>query len=397
MPTEKAHFVRIDALRGLAILAVFLFHYFLAVDQRSAALAQAAMLPTEWAPLLKLHTLGFLGVQLFFVISGFCIHYSYISWRKRNPGLATVRFFPGFYHRRFWRIVPPYLVALFVLYFAKTSAPFSAASMKELLTHVTLWNTLFVDQFFAINPSFWSVAVEWQLYLAYPLVLWLFLRWGSFGGFLAATLISVAFRFFAPLIEAPFWIQNLPFKWWYDWSIGVLVAVNWAEQRRLFPENRIFGVVFGLLAYAAVAQPEFISLRWAVPPLFFAYIVEASVFSQRRLSKVTSLFALLGLCSYSLYLWHQPLLHLAVSKAAIYARDLGPVTIWLWLCGILLVALTAWSQFAYHWVELPSIAMGHRSMEVLRRWKQQFSPPASAFAYMEAPPLKPISVVETKP
>lgn len=358
MPGDKAHFARIDGLRGVAIFAVFLFHYALTVHQRSPEVARAAQLPAELEPLLNVHALGFLGVQLFFVISGFCIHHSYLSWRERNPGLPTHRFFLGFYHRRFWRIVPPYLVALLTVYFAKTARPFSGGAVMDLLPHVALTNTLSETQFFSINPSFWSVAVEWQLYLAYPLVLFLFLRFGGVGGFVAATIVSVAFRFVTPLLHAPFFIQNLPFKWWYDWSIGALVAVSWAERRRLFPEGWVFATVFSLLAYVGVMHSGQPSIRWAVPPLYFAYIVEAGVFSRQPLGVIGRVFAMLGVCSYSFYLWHQPLTHMAMSALGSRGWNLGPVSVWVWFCSFLLVVFTAWSLVAYRWIELPSIALG---------------------------------------
>ena len=359
MSTEKPHFARIDGLRGVAILAVFLFHYSLTIYQRDVEVAKAAILPSGLGSILNIHALGFLGVQLFFVISGFCIHHSFLSWRGRNPTVPTYRFFPEFFHRRFWRIVPPYLVALFTVYFMKTARPFSAGSMMELLPHVGLLNTLSAKEFFTINPSFWSVAVEWQLYVAYPLVLWLFIRLGGFGGFVAATLISAAFRFVTPLLDAPFYIQNLPFKWWYDWSIGALIAVNWAEQRRLFPTGRLFGVMFAGITFLTVTYSAADSLRWAAPPLFFAYVVETSVFSRRPLGKLTSLFAMLGVCSYSFYLWHQPLTHLAISLYAARGWHGGPVVIWVWLCALLLIVFTAWSLLAYRWIELPSMEAGH--------------------------------------
>ncbi len=367
MPMEKPHFARIDGLRGVAILAVFLFHYSLTIHQRDAGVAKAAQLPNGLESILNIHALGFLGVQLFFVISGFCIHHSFLSWRRRNPSVSIHRFFPEFFHRRFWRIIPSYLVALFTVYLMKTPRPFSSGAMLDLLPHVGLLNTLFAKDFFSINPSFWSVAVEWQLYVAYPLVLWLFIRFGALGGFIAATLVSVMFRFVAPLLDAPFYIQNLPFKWWYDWSIGALIAANWAGQRRLFPTGRLFGLGFAAVVFLTVTYSTTASLRWAVPPLFFAYVVEVSVFSRQPLGKISSLFGVLGLCSYSFYLWHQPLTHLAVSLYAAQDWTSGPVMIWVGLCASLLIAFTAWSLIAYRWIELPSVEAGQW---LIRRYRE---------------------------
>ncbi len=369
MRTEKAHFLRLDTLRGVAILLVFLFHYWLTIHQRDSHLANESILSPSLSPLLSLHKLGFLGVQLFFVISGFCIHYSFLSWKQRSADRPNYQFFRGFYHRRFWRIVPPYLVALLCFYFLKTPQPFSSQHLTDLLPHLALSNTLIASQEFQINPSFWSVAVEWQLYLAYPLVLWLFIKFGSFRAFLAASVVGAIFRFGLPMIHAPFWIENLPFRWWYEWTVGVLVAALWSERRRLFPQSLMIGFGLAALTYFAILYTNDMILKWMVPPFFFAYVVEACVWSTRPVSRLSRSMGLLGICSYSFYLWHQPLVGAAVSFFARKSTSSGPFEIWVGFSALIFVAITVIAAASYQLIEKPSIAIGHLSLRTYRARK----------------------------
>src|SRR4029079_2794026 len=96
--------------------------------------------------------------------SGFCIHLR--AARQRAP--LELR---SYALRRFWRIYPPYWIALalfgvMVPLIARTAVP-----VKDVLLHAGMLHTLHERSFFSINPAFWSLATEEQFYLAYPLVL----------------------------------------------------------------------------------------------------------------------------------------------------------------------------------------------------------------------------------
>jgi peptidoglycan/LPS O-acetylase OafA/YrhL len=357
-PAQK-HFQRIDVLRGVAILLVFLHHYYLAVHQ-NASLWTAGEVDGPFQPFFRLHELGFIGVKLFFVISGFCIHNSYINWRRKNPNAAWKQFLPTFFHRRFWRILPPYLVALTLFFLWRYDHPLSGSALKHFLIHATLINTLIPGFFYNINPSFWSIAVEWQLYLVYPLFFLLLLRAGGWRAFLGATLVAAVFQFVFPRFTSAPYVIHLPFNWWYDWTIGALVAVAFAEGRQLFRWHLGLGLTLGvatLLVLTRWTQPV---LAWALPPLFFAVVLEGCLWSQRPLSFLERAAASLGLCSYSLYLFHQPLTHWAVDHFSTSLFPKNPVVIWVVACLVLFAVLWAFSWVSYRWLELKSVAVGDR-------------------------------------
>src|ERR1041384_8041903 len=96
----------IDALRGAAALGVVLFH---AVQQGEKALPHNILqYPVRVVQFAS--TFGYIGVFLFFVISGFCIH---LQWaRSKAAGIEPEIHFTSFWKRRIRRLYPPYIIAL---------------------------------------------------------------------------------------------------------------------------------------------------------------------------------------------------------------------------------------------------------------------------------------------
>jgi peptidoglycan/LPS O-acetylase OafA/YrhL len=164
------HLPALDCLRGLAILAVFGFHS-LGASYGYVKLTMLGNWP-DWGSTTRSFylfyplTLGWVGVQLFFIVSGFSIHHSTLSRPDRSSAGAFV-------WRRFWRIVPTYLVVLAAL--VLWSGHFQS---WQFFSHALLIHDVDPTTFFGINPSFWSLAVEWHIYLLYPLLLsWRQAKW----------------------------------------------------------------------------------------------------------------------------------------------------------------------------------------------------------------------------
>ena len=157
-------FPLLDAIRGGAVLMVLIYHcLFWAVGSTHLPYRhgvrdfEAHPELTAMAPL----TFGWAGVAIFFVVSGFCIHLSFLNCERWGY----------FFWKRFWRIYPPYLAALF-LFFVMDSAAGQLRDEAEfqLITHALLVHNFWSETHFGINPSFWSIAVEAQLYVIYPIL-----------------------------------------------------------------------------------------------------------------------------------------------------------------------------------------------------------------------------------
>jgi peptidoglycan/LPS O-acetylase OafA/YrhL len=165
-PTSEERIVELDGLRGLAILLVLIYHYFVIfANWPSGSMA---------ARITSLGRLTWSGVDLFFVLSGFLIGGILLDQRKSG------RYYSTFYVRRFYRIVPLYLVviAAFIVFqrlFSYDQQPGlfwllgSAPHLAVYLTYTQNFWTALTGNFGPnwLSPT-WSLAIEEQFYLMLP-------------------------------------------------------------------------------------------------------------------------------------------------------------------------------------------------------------------------------------
>jgi len=336
----------IDGLRGVAVLLVVIFH---AVPGNAPG--------------------GFVGVDVFFVISGFLITGIILNDQQRQ------RFsFANFYARRVRRIFPALIVVLLATYAAgwRYLMPDAFASLGRNLmgaaafvSNFVLWSEVgYFD--FAANAKpllhLWSLGVEEQFYIFWPLTLWLAARTGrrstgkviAWGLLLASFALNLAVSGSSP--SADFY---LPVTRIWEILSGAVLAMSTAsatpsaapQQKRWVFSVEARGVIgFALIIWAALAfkrQMIFPGWRAAVPVIGAILVISAQhSWINRQLSR--SAIVYLGLISYPLYLWHWPLLA--------YLRDSMPDTTdrvpeWQRLAAVALsVALAA---ATYHFIEKP--------------------------------------------
>jgi peptidoglycan/LPS O-acetylase OafA/YrhL len=235
-------------LRGLAALAVLLHHVpHVAVDlpHRSGLL----FFPMEY---------GARGVTLFLVISGFCIHLGAAQRLSRGQGASCS--WTAFWKRRFFRLYPPYLAAIFFslivsLFFFWQSSLFSeyrnhlSSPAWDVASHVFMVHNLMPTCIWGLgNPVFWTLGLEEQLYALYAVLL--LLRWRLPAGktflvTLAVTLLWCACNAAGPeLVHSgwvklsvrhaawtEWWFKHVSGMWpywplgvWATWSLGALAA-----------------------------------------------------------------------------------------------------------------------------------------------------------------------------
>lgn len=171
--SKKGHLDRLDVVRGAAILGVLLFHCLNSTwgPERSFPYWNGVRkitfdLTSGTAFWLYPCFLGFLGVAMFFCLSGFCIHYS--ASRSKSAGRWR-----EFLIKRAFRIVPAYFLVTLVLVASEMRWSNQLGPPEGVLVHLLFLHNLSKTHFYGINPSFWSIAIEVQLYLPYPLLyLW---------------------------------------------------------------------------------------------------------------------------------------------------------------------------------------------------------------------------------
>jgi peptidoglycan/LPS O-acetylase OafA/YrhL len=160
----------VDGLRAIAVLSVVAYHT-----------ADARLQTTLHGITSLLVRQGCHGVELFFVISGFCLSYPYLA-KMQERGFATFDV-AQFAARRLVRIVPPYYVALLLLFvFAwlvmRSGMPLPAAidPGSATLTQLVRQAAFLDSGTRMVNTSFWTLAVELRWYVVFPIALWLWTR-----------------------------------------------------------------------------------------------------------------------------------------------------------------------------------------------------------------------------
>jgi len=315
---SKRHLPQVDVLRGVAVLGVVLFHAF-----------------PELVPL------GYLGVDVFFVVSGFVIGRTYLE------GLARREISWGtFWIKRFRRLAPAYLVCILV-----TTALALLALEPHLL--VNFGKSLLLQPLYLQNVYFWfegdyfdgaltkpllhtwSLAIEEQFYLFFflPVLLWRRLRRPPL--YLALLLGAIALSFVAMIVvdylspRSAFYL--LPFRvWQFLAGIAAYVAVDTligsrARGASVFRPNLIGPVVLALIALLVFRPGEPLEGEWyyllaltgLTAALLFLYDLSPAADAEMpggtpSLSRsIAWPLEATGRVSYSLYLWHWPLISLA--------------------------------------------------------------------------------------
>jgi peptidoglycan/LPS O-acetylase OafA/YrhL len=338
----------IDGLRAAAVLAVILFH---------AYRVQV--------------TGGFVGVDAFFVISGFLI--SGIIWDGLDRGVFG---FARFYARRIRRLFPALsVVLLFCLgygWFVLLPVELSSLGQETLwgagfLSNVLLWQQAgYFDRAAVTKPllHLWSLGVEEQFYIVWPFALWAVHRTkANRTGFLAIVMLS-SFALNVLLIGTdPTAAFYSPLTRFWEFGSGALIAsqasrpVVWlnavlSQARRIEPRLNNWASCLGLVlivASVALLNERMAFPGWlALPPVAGTVLIIAAG-PQAWLNRVVLAHRVpvyFGLISYPLYLWHWPLISysyiLNFSKAPRELPALGLV-----VASIVLAALT------YEFVERP--------------------------------------------
>lgn len=300
---------------------------------------------------------GFVGVDIFFVISGFLI----TSIIARDARAGTFSYWE-FYSRRARRILP----ALLAMMASVTVVAWLLFFPVELVSH---WNAMFWSALFAANVFFlleidyfsapldsypllhlWSLAVEEQFYILMPVVVLMVVRWAPRRLTLViAVLCTISFIGSILMVDfhqkTAFYLT--PFRFW-ELGLGALAAL--AGPFRLRPELHEAAGVLGLAllagSFALISETSSFPGLGALAPCVGTTLLIAAG-PQTWASRLLSLHPVvwIGRISYSLYLWHWPVL--VFSSYFLLRTPTGPESAALIGVSVLLAVLSL------HFVERP--------------------------------------------
>jgi peptidoglycan/LPS O-acetylase OafA/YrhL len=378
------HIEYLDYARGIAILVVFVFHCFGAVFNyfeppwngwfldMSVSKTYLALFPLS---------LGRYGVAVFFVVSGFCIHLSFYQQGKN---------WRDFFTRRFFRIYPPYFSPLvFFSLLILTKSLIYRGGWHQFWTHLLLFHNFDKLTFYGVNPSFWSIAVEVQLYLLYPLLL---AAVGKFGwrrslialailelsirswGCLVTTMLcaetSFGFRFPAFVFEVnPFfdWLMGSPFAYWFSWSIGAAIADAFLNKRQL-PLVKSSPLVWLTLAIDSCLVKPLEAFSFPLFAIFTAVVVSKLLNEIKPKTMIPGFclehLRMTGIWSYSIYLLHQPLIMIFQTSLVTTSPEMmNYPLVRLLFCVALWFLIMPLGGFWYRICEMPSVALGKKFIQ----------------------------------
>lgn len=307
-PTTLQYRPEIDGLRAIAVLSVIIYH------------AEFAITGSNFLPG------GFLGVDIFFVISGFLIT-SLILSEYRKSGTLSIS---GFYERRARRLLPALLVVMLAsLPFAWLYLPpgelvnFAGSLIASLLFVSNFFWNLSLQQYGADSALLipflhtWSLAIEEQYYIVFPLLLLgmqrLFEHRRS-ALLLAGLLLSLVFAEWSSSQNPMFSFYMLPSRFW-ELLAGSLLASILHDIPRRSRSDLLASVLsilgFLMIGYSLVSttfdtgHPGFVTITPVVGTVLVLWFTQQGAPLTRLLA--SGAFVKVGLISYSLYLWHYPI------------------------------------------------------------------------------------------
>jgi peptidoglycan/LPS O-acetylase OafA/YrhL len=173
-------------------------------------------------------------------------------------------------------------------------------------------------------------------------------------------IITVAFTELVPG-TAPLDLRRGPFGFWFYWAIGAYVAETWQKHdRSAFWHHRWLTLVLVPLWIGSVYCRPLSRHQWMISALLSGVLLDWSLAKGRVWGgRVVRLISAIGLVSYSMYLWHQPMLdYISRSFLSIAGLDATPAVMFgvcLPVCFLVIVVLSALS---YRFLELPSVRAG---------------------------------------
>lgn len=337
---RAGHIAGIDGLRALAVLAVVVFH-----------------LDAGWLPG------GFVGVDVFFVISGFVVAHSVAGVRARSFGAYCA----WFYRRRFLRILPALYVYVLVVALAgvlllptaevtRFVELTGAAAVFGVSNVALLWKA---GDYFATATAYnsftqtWSLGVEEHYYLLFPAVSWWLLRgrararWWGIGAVALACALSLASAWWFTVHWRAFAFFLLPAR---AWELGIGLLLRWLGERLVVRGGALWSgiALAGLLLSFVVTREDAFPWPGALLPCFATLAVLAMLWRAPggRLGRVLGVGALrwVGAISYSLYLWHWGVVVLMRWTVGLDTLALKALAV-----GLMLALAVA----SYRWVEVP--------------------------------------------
>jgi peptidoglycan/LPS O-acetylase OafA/YrhL len=355
----------LDGIRGLAVIAVICSHFPVLLGYRPT---------TPWARVNRLLSGGFLGVDVFFVLSGFLITSLLLKEHANSDRIDLKHFFA----RRALRLLP----ALYVLLIVDFVIAVLYNTSLEGQWNITWATVLYLNNWYFALPSLrhgppdfqsnighlWSLSIEEQFYLVWPFVMLMFMRTRMLSKYLPAFLVAIITL--VVLRRINLWNDGVP-------HLVVLIRTDarldsliiGALLALLFRYLKVDGRILRLAGYCAIPIFTFLAYQGADSAMiqtfgFTAVALAAMCMVYASAEKAWALNRLLearwltftGRISYGLYLWHY-VVFVVVNKSFAFESRLVMLTVG--LLATWAVALLSWFFVERPFLRLKDRKYGH--------------------------------------
>lgn len=326
------YFPELDGLRALAILLVIVHHSWVVAGAPKIVVPVGGI----GVDLTPVFATGHVGVNLFFVLSGFLLSFPFLTaYFQRRPAPSVRKY----YMRRFLRIAPAFYVAVLLQVALGTTRWFLGGSeaWQTIPAHLTfLFNFSPLAQS-AINGAFWTLSIEVQFYLVLPLIMYLVIKRRSVLAVFGIIALGLGWRivifqiYAGDLNELIFNSEyQLPYQL-LQFSVGIAACAIylWIHHRRQWvmrsPQRmRLLGMGLSLIGVIVVAWLcyrlvnvsfwkgglDYYFLKIGIT-IGFGCLLLGTLYAPAAVRRVwhNSPARLIGIVSYGMYLWHFPLLY----------------------------------------------------------------------------------------
>jgi peptidoglycan/LPS O-acetylase OafA/YrhL len=361
----------LDGLRGIAILVVLWYHYWML-----APIVPAVVIAGHRLSLEIVAQTGWIGVNLFFFISGFVIFYPYARFLVDGSPEAPLT---TFFIKRMFKIVPSYYLSMIVLVaigFTQLTLP---SAVRQVAVHALFLHPFSPSTFYALNGVTWSLGVEVQFYVLFA-CLWGGIRRAPWAAFATLAGIGIAYRTIVATsthgAQAGFLLDQLP-AYLDIFAAGMACAYAYrsidarmpslARRRSVWTAAAVgaLGAGYALLFLVAEVNArspvvEFVGSQ-SLEAVVFLVLTLGSLFAFSGWVSALANPALLWLAaiSYNLYLWHQAV-GVEIARFVGGRSQIVPPALYLPFLGasIALSLLIAMATTA--WIERPLLEVGRR-------------------------------------
>lgn len=354
---ETRHIGALDGIRALAVIIVVWFHFW----QQSWLIPTVGNVSFDWIP-----RTGYLFVDCMILLSGFCLFLPYARGMVYGEKVVPAS---TFYMKRVARIMPSYYVAVLIVLFCFAIPMGEYASTidiwKDLVPHLTFTHNLFQMPATAthLNGVLWTVAVEMQFYLFFPLLASAFQKkpMVTYWCMTAVGIISSLYfsRHFDTMVQGMVVNQTLTFASVYaNGMLGAWLYVSMTKERQ---RNRAESILWTMIAVACVGIYKVMcehrinyaaDTRWQLDyryllSLLFLLFVMSVIMSVDWFQKIwdNRVMRFLAMISYNLYICHQYIsVKLKELRIPYWTGDTSPNQlgdkVWMWKYFLLCIVLS---------------------------------------------------------